>query len=297
MENLGDIFNDEGDIFSSPLFENLFNTNTEPESVSNVENNYNSHFVIRSVNEAPPIVYVASLRKGFRPNAVINSLKEKGLEVSELLYQEKKLDIYKPQGFVIDVGDEIRLPNVKKFLLDIQTKAIDSDVALYLMGEPENLDLAESIMSMNVDFIRYERPLDLKETIRNIYKNLQDWETHEKSKNILIVDDDVDYANELKKILSKKYKVHIVKSPTECVKFLGNSKPDLIIMEYMLPVCNGMQLAKMIKSDEVDFKIVFCSKMDNPNLIIELMPIGIERYILKKQPKQEIAKIIEDILK
>ncbi len=68
-------------------------------------------------------------------------------------------------------------------------------------------------------------------------------------KNILIVDDDVFIGNMLEETLSNKgYSVTRAYSGTEALLLLTSSKPDLILLDLMLPGLSGEEVLRQIKA-------------------------------------------------
>lgn len=62
-------------------------------------------------------------------------------------------------------------------------------------------------------------------------------------KHILIVDDDVHISNMLYEILKKEnFRVSRAYSGTEALLFLSNEKPDLILLDLMLPGLSGEEI-------------------------------------------------------
>ncbi len=69
---------------------------------------------------------------------------------------------------------------------------------------------------------------------------------------ILLVDDEEDIIWLTKKILEKEgFKVKAVKNGEEALKLLKKGyKPDLILLDVMMPGTNGWEICKKIKEDE-----------------------------------------------
>ena len=73
---------------------------------------------------------------------------------------------------------------------------------------------------------------------------------------ILIVDDDPDLAMIMKMILSHAgFEAHSVLSGQEALNWLGTRTPDLILLDLMMPVMNGWQLAEALRKDSALAKI------------------------------------------
>lgn len=73
----------------------------------------------------------------------------------------------------------------------------------------------------------------------------------EASKKILIVDDEPDVASLLNLMLkSKGYETITAGDGQEALEKARNEKPDLIVLDIMLPRLDGYKVARMLKFDE-----------------------------------------------
>ena len=67
-------------------------------------------------------------------------------------------------------------------------------------------------------------------------------------KTVLIVDDELDIVEAVKAILEEeRYKVVTCGNGREALKCLEESKPDLAIVDIMMPVMNGYETIKAIR--------------------------------------------------
>lgn len=108
-------------------------------------------------------------------------------------------------------------------------------------------------------------------------------------KNILIIDDDLDIGNVLEEILKNEgYSVSRAYSGTEAVFVLSQSRPDLILLELMLPGLSGEEVLPYIKGIPV---IVMSAKVDVDNKV-ELLLGGAVDYVTKPfHTKELLARI------
>ena len=72
-----------------------------------------------------------------------------------------------------------------------------------------------------------------------------------KTKKILVVDDDPDFVETTKIVLeSEKYDVSSATGPDECFKKIAEEKPDLILLDVMWPDRkSGFEVCREIKKD------------------------------------------------
>ena len=88
-------------------------------------------------------------------------------------------------------------------------------------------------------------------------------------KHILIIDDDIHINDMLDKILTQEgYRVSHAYSGTEALLFLSNSRPDLILLDLMLPGLSGEEILPQIADIPV---IVMSAKATKPFEIEELL--------------------------
>jgi DNA-binding response OmpR family regulator len=98
------------------------------------------------------------------------------------------------------------------------------------------------------------------------------------SKKILIIDDDIHIGNMLEETLTKEgYAVSRAYSGTEAVLVLSKMKPDLILLDLMLPGLSGEDVLPQIKGIPV---IVVSAKVDMDNKV-DLLLGGAADYVTK----------------
>ena len=108
-------------------------------------------------------------------------------------------------------------------------------------------------------------------------------------KNILIIDDDMHIGNMLQELLSKEgYCVSRAYSGTEALLVLDQSKPDLVLLDLMLPGLDGEDVLSHIKDIPV---IVVSAKADIDNKV-DLLLSGAVDYVTKPfHAKELLARI------
>lgn len=108
-------------------------------------------------------------------------------------------------------------------------------------------------------------------------------------KKILIIDDDIHIGNMLETALAKEgYGVLRAYSGTEALFVLSGEKPDLVLLDLMLPGLNGEEVLPQIKEIPV---IVVSAKADIDNKV-ELLLGGAVDYVTKPfNIKELLARI------
>ncbi len=108
-------------------------------------------------------------------------------------------------------------------------------------------------------------------------------------KNILIIDDDIYIGNVLEEALAREgYRVSRAYSGTEALFVLSQSKPDLVLLDLMLPGLNGEEVLPQIEGIPV---IILSAKVDIDNKV-DLLLGGAVDYVTKPfNTKELLARI------
>ncbi len=111
-----------------------------------------------------------------------------------------------------------------------------------------------------------------------------------KEKRILLVDDEIDILNLLEAVLRKENFTNIYKANCgqEAIEMVEKIKPDLIVLDIMLPDIDGFQVCKKLR--EITYvPIIFLSARDED--VDKLLGLGIggDDYITKPFSPREVA--------
>ncbi|MCI8282155.1 MAG: response regulator [Lachnospiraceae bacterium] len=117
-------------------------------------------------------------------------------------------------------------------------------------------------------------------------------------KRILVVDDNGTALRTMKAMLEEYYEVALAISGAQAMTSIGKKRPDLILLDYEMPVCDGRMTLEMIRADEEmkDIPVVFLTAINdraNIEAVIKLKPAG---YFLKPPVKDKLLAEIEKIL-
>ena len=104
-------------------------------------------------------------------------------------------------------------------------------------------------------------------------------------KRILIIDDDIHIGNVLEETLSKEgYEISRAYSGTEALLVIPDSKPDLVLLDLMLPGLNGEDVLPQIKGIPI---IVVSAKVDIDNKVDVLLGGAVD-YVTKPFNMREL---------
>jgi DNA-binding NtrC family response regulator len=115
---------------------------------------------------------------------------------------------------------------------------------------------------------------------------------------IFVVEDNVLYAQVLKKHLENEhFQVKVFHTGKECIMRL-NEGPDVITLDYTLPDMTGHDVLKEIQQKLPNTHVIVISAQENINTAIELMKSGAYDYIMKApDTREKLSNIIKNIYK
>ncbi len=112
---------------------------------------------------------------------------------------------------------------------------------------------------------------------------------------ILLVDDSKTELHHLSDILGKRgYTVRTAENGEEAMRRLGEEKPDLILMDVVMPGQNGFQLTRSITRDPrfADVPVIMCTSKNQETDRVWGLRQGARDYIVKPVNGDELlAKI------
>lgn len=117
--------------------------------------------------------------------------------------------------------------------------------------------------------------------------------------DILIVDDDAQVHKLISKMLPlESYTVRSAYSADEALKGIGAKKPDLVILDIMMPKVSGIEVCNKIKEDPLtrDIFVLILSAKDAQADRIEGLTHGADEYISKPFHMQHLVRKIEHML-
>ncbi|MCM1283951.1 MAG: response regulator [Muribaculaceae bacterium] len=131
---------------------------------------------------------------------------------------------------------------------------------------------------------------------------LKDYLAREKEENenrkykILVVDDSDFVLGRMRKILAKEYDLIESHSSISAIKKIVVNRPDLVLLDYEMPICDGKQTLEMIRSDEdiADIPVMFLTGRDDRESVKNVRTLKPEGYLLKKMSDDFIKKYVDD---
>lgn len=180
-------------------------------------------------------------------------------------------------------------------LVYIKDKVIENVKPIIVVGDKNQIKDVEDIIPKQFLKKIYVRPFNVKEVADDIAKFLDKDESHLKKK-ILVVDDSGAVLRSIKGLLESKYQVILANSGAMAIKYLSMNTPDLVLLDYEMPIVDGKQVLEMIRS-ESDFSgtpVIFLTNKNDKESVMSVSPLKPEGYLLKSMEPEKIVEAIDD---
>lgn len=82
----------------------------------------------------------------------------------------------------------------------------------------------------------------------------------------------------------------------EAVSIIKKTLPDLLFLDLVMPLKNGLEVLEELKETWPDLKIVACSTLDQQHIIDEALKKGVHQYLTKPFSKEEVEKVIDKLI-
>ncbi len=115
----------------------------------------------------------------------------------------------------------------------------------------------------------------------------------------LVVDDSLECRMLLGKILTKAFGAQIIEAENgkDALKKISAEKPDIIFLDYEMPVMNGKETLKAIRliSEYKNLPIVMVTSHNETDLVQELLSFGAAAYLIKPISTDYVVKHLLNI--
>lgn len=116
---------------------------------------------------------------------------------------------------------------------------------------------------------------------------------------ILLVDDSITIREGIRRLLVGDYEVSAVQSGVAAIRAITLDKPDLVLLDYDMPVCDGRHVLEMLRSEKefADVAVIFLTSRDDPESVKKVLSLKPEGYMMKYLKPAEIRQRVDTFFK
>ena len=199
-------------------------------------------------------------------------------------------------AYIIFTGKQLLRNSVNlKVLVDM---AIKAHIPLFAIGNAEELAMLWKIVPKHMVIASFVRPIKVLDIAKNIVAQLNVFYSS-KRKTILCIDDSGVLLRKMKALLEDKYEVVLVNSGAMAIKFLTLRRPDLILLDIMLPGDDGYTILEKIRQmPEVrDVPVIMVTAKGAEFDKVKGLDLGADDYITKPFGMMEFISRVKAVLR
>ncbi len=144
-------------------------------------------------------------------------------------------------------------------------------------------------------------PIEHDNALAEVEKYLLEREEQEKQERVrhlpkvLIVDDSATVRHSMEQLLREDYEVAQAESGVAAIRGMTLNRPDLVLLDYEMPVVNGKQTLEMFRLERsfAEIPVIFLTGTDDPVTVRELLSLKPAGYLLKYLKPAEIKQKID----
>jgi CheY-like chemotaxis protein len=118
--------------------------------------------------------------------------------------------------------------------------------------------------------------------------------------DILVIEDDDVSRTLLQRLLTRRFfcKVHEARNGREGLDMIRGLKPDLVLLDVMLPELDGIGVLEAMRSDPVfaSLPVMIVSSDNDRVAVTKMVELGIQDYLLKPFKADLVTKRVGKIL-
>lgn len=120
-------------------------------------------------------------------------------------------------------------------------------------------------------------------------------------KKVLVIDDEEDYLKITKFNLEEtnNYEVMTLSSAKEVISCVHSFKPDIILLDMLMPVVGGIEVCDMLNNDQLGSRIpiIIVSALEKNVDRFKAQKKGVTDYVVKPVGKNDLIAKIEKALR
>ena len=138
-------------------------------------------------------------------------------------------------------------------------------------------------------------PIEADNAMDEVKEYLKKRETASNKPRVLVVDDSMTVRQHMGKLLCEDYDITLAESSIAAIRCITLNKPDLVLLDYEMPVCDGRQTLEMIRSDQAlaDIPVIFLTGRSDPESVQKVKSLKPAGYLLKNLEPAAIKENID----
>ena len=248
------------------------------------------------VNNTEGKVVILNRGPALMANMLVSILKESGIgasmispNIEEIRKENDEADVY-----IIFAGEGMSTKQEEMvFLKDL---CFSENKPIFILGYKKEIEDLEEIIPKKMVMKEFLRPADFKNISLYLTSVINTSVAHKERKHLLLVDDDATFLQTLQSWFGEMYEVTATISGMQAITWLATHRPDLILLDYDMPITPGPQVLEMIRSEsKVDsIPVIFLTGKDDQESVMKVLALKPDGYLLKNMERGRLLAAVDD---
>ncbi|MCR5082164.1 MAG: response regulator [Parasporobacterium sp.] len=179
------------------------------------------------------------------------------------------------------------------FIRDI---CVEKGLQMGIIGHANQIEELKKKIPGGLIWDCFERPFNALDLVTTLNGYMEGKKLGLTRKHIMVVDDSEVQLRLIESWLGDKYRISTATSAAKAISELSNFIPDLILLDYEMPVCTGPQFLEMIHAEErtKNIPVIFLTAVgdiESVKVAAGLKPAG---YLLKTMEPAKIKRFVDE---
>lgn len=194
---------------------------------------------------------------------------------------------------------DVEMPIMDGFLTLEQLRKVEECInvpIIFVTGKNDkHTILNSSLLGVDGYLVKPVSKQTLLNKIDEVYQNKAD--IHNR-KTVLMIDDDMSYLKQMNNLLQDTYNVIMINSAKLALNYLLKHTPDIIILDYQMPLYNGANVMNMIQKNNLGrpIPVIILSGALDREALQECYSYNPSAYLAKPVTKEVLIENIERVL-
>ena len=110
---------------------------------------------------------------------------------------------------------------------------------------------------------------------------------------LLVVDDEVDICDFVKNFFKERnFDVFVAYNGSEALSIVETSRPDIVLLDIVMPGIDGIETLKMIKKIDNEVKVIMVTAVEDTEKANEAKRYGAVEYITKPLLLEQLERTV-----
>ena len=256
-------------------------------------------------------ILLVSQGVSFILSSLTNRLQNDGFDVKRIepIVSDIEENITKEHTMMVLLFAGDYLKNTPGAAAKAADKCNEQDVPLCLIGYPNEIADLEARINISSVTAEFNRPFEAPDVAGQIEEIIKGYaapppedtaplpDTMPESRHhIMLCDDDTMFLKILQEWLSDKYRLTAVKTGMMALTVAAKNKPELILLDYEMPIMSGATVLEKLREDNktADIPVVFLTGHSDKASVLKVMSLRPQGYLLKTTGQEELLDLLEN---